>query len=236
MLNPYKYRNLQKKEAVEYRERNANNWKNPCAHQRIWSSSQLWWFLHVMCWYRSRMGTAERDDFTQGGPTYSNYPVPVTSHKTVSNLLFGCGPLASMPARQMNKTYPKSKFLNQTASCQFFLGRRTVDCDLSFSLARYMWAMILQSMPQGSQQTLLLTMWSWCFSWISWIKCFLLENAWEDDPQTNSDTKTPVHIYTLPNHNHASVETRAKWKRRKKSPKMAIFPWSMIVGNKVMDI
>ena len=68
----------QKKEAVEYRERNANNWKNPCAHQRIWfffSSSQLWWFLHVMCWYRSRMGTAERDDFTQGGPTYSNYPV-----------------------------------------------------------------------------------------------------------------------------------------------------------------
>ena len=25
MLNPYKYRNLQKKEAVEYRERNANN-------------------------------------------------------------------------------------------------------------------------------------------------------------------------------------------------------------------
>ena len=35
------------------------------------------WFLHVMCWYRSRMGTAERDDFTQGGPTYSNYPVSI---------------------------------------------------------------------------------------------------------------------------------------------------------------
>ena len=31
--------------------------------------------FYMSCADTSRMGTAERDDFTQGGPTYSNYPV-----------------------------------------------------------------------------------------------------------------------------------------------------------------
>ena len=59
---------------ISYPESNADNLRNPCAHQRICSCSPFLWFLHVMFWYRSRMGTAERDDFTQSWTINSTIP------------------------------------------------------------------------------------------------------------------------------------------------------------------